>query len=67
MPAAARSGLARLFDGADESHTDAARTVGALYQVLLAGVAAQYLIDPDKAPNGHHLADGLRRIAVKAT
>ncbi|MFI1916629.1 TetR/AcrR family transcriptional regulator [Nocardia sp. NPDC020380] len=53
-----RAGLARLFGDDDES----AGAVGALYQALLIGVAAQYLIDPGTAPTGAELAEGLRRI-----
>ncbi|MEU6584921.1 recombinase family protein [Nocardia sp. NPDC046763] len=51
-----RSGLARLFG-------DTGRTVGALYQALLVGIAAQALMDPGTAPTGAELAEGLRRIA----
>lgn len=57
----ARSGLARLFEGIDEADA-AGRTVGALYQALLTGLAGQYLIDPTSAPTGSDLADGLRQI-----
>ena len=54
----ARAGLARLFaDGAGDS----AAGSGALYQALLTGMAAQLLIDPDKAPTGSELAEALRR------
>ncbi|MGO4617231.1 TetR/AcrR family transcriptional regulator [Nocardia sp. 2YAB30] len=62
----ARSGLARLLDGGDETDADAARTAGAFYQALLTGFAAQYLIDPDNAPTGNELAEGLRRITTQA-
>ncbi|MEV6255806.1 TetR/AcrR family transcriptional regulator [Nocardia sp. NPDC051929] len=58
----ARSGLARLFDGVAETDTAAARSLGTLYQALLTGVAAQYLIDPESAPTGSDLAEALRRI-----
>lgn len=58
----ARAGLARLFDGIDETDEEAGRTVGALYQALLTGLAGQYLIDPDSAPTGSDLAEGLRRV-----
>ncbi|MFD7846878.1 hypothetical protein ACFV4K_28595 [Nocardia sp. NPDC059764] len=56
----ARAGLARLFGG-DEGD-DAGRSVGALYQALLIGIAAQSLIDGETAPSGSELAEGLRRI-----
>lgn len=55
-----RAGLARLFGNAEDG--ESARTTGALYQALLIGVAAQYLIDPGTAPTGAELAEGLRRI-----
>ncbi|WP_067822468.1 TetR/AcrR family transcriptional regulator [Nocardia inohanensis] len=61
----ARSGLAQLFDAPAESGEDAGRTVGALYQALLIGVAAQYLIDPETAPTGRDLVAGLRTIAAR--
>ncbi|MFB8000772.1 TetR/AcrR family transcriptional regulator [Nocardia sp. NPDC056000] len=54
----ARAGLARLFGG----DADDDRTAGLVHQALLIGVAAQYLIDPETAPTGSDLADGLRRI-----
>ncbi|MFJ4653660.1 TetR/AcrR family transcriptional regulator [Nocardia sp. NPDC088792] len=60
-----RAGLARLFGSAEDDTTENgedARTVGALYQALLIGVAAQYLIDPETAPTGTELAEGLRRV-----
>ncbi|CAM3686111.1 TetR/AcrR family transcriptional regulator [Nocardiopsis rhodophaea] len=38
--------------------------VGALLQALLMGVMAQWLIDPQSAPSGRDLANGLRRIGV---
>ncbi|WP_433590222.1 TetR/AcrR family transcriptional regulator [Nocardia sp. CA-145437] len=56
----ARAGLARLFEG-DEGD-EAGRSVGALYQALLIGIAAQSLIDGETAPSGSELAEGLRRI-----
>lgn len=59
----ARAGLVRLLDDADPGETSS-RSTGMLYQALLIGVAAQYLIDPDNAPTGHELAEALRRIAV---
>ncbi|WP_069165486.1 TetR/AcrR family transcriptional regulator [Nocardia altamirensis] len=58
----ARGGLARLFEHLDEADTAQGRAVGALYQALLTGVAAQYLIDPDHAPTGAELAAALRTI-----
>lgn len=59
--AEARAGLARVFDGTGENDS-AAPGSGTLYQALLIGIAAQYLIDPDRAPTGRELADSLRRL-----
>jgi AcrR family transcriptional regulator len=60
----ARVGLSVLFQQVEEpvdEHT--ARTVGSFYQALLPGVMVQWLIDPERAPSGHDLADGLRPIS----
>ena len=57
----ARAGLARLFVGVAEPDS------GALYQALLTGMAAQLLIDPDKAPTGSELAEALRRMTGTAS
>ncbi|HEX2186549.1 MAG TPA: TetR/AcrR family transcriptional regulator, partial [Chloroflexota bacterium] len=40
----------------------AARTAGSFYQALLSGVLVQWLIDPSRAPSGHDLAEGVRRV-----
>uniref|UniRef100_UPI002455217D TetR/AcrR family transcriptional regulator n=2 Tax=Nocardia wallacei TaxID=480035 RepID=UPI002455217D len=61
--AEARAGLARVFDGADEDDA-ASPGAGTLYQALLTGIAAQYLIDPDRAPTGRELAESLRRLTA---
>ncbi len=37
--------------------------MGALYQALLAGLAAQYLGDPDSVPTGPDLLDAFRLVA----
>lgn len=58
----ARRGLARLFEGIDESDTEGGYAIGSFYQALLTGLAAQVLIDPDRAPTGRELVDALRRI-----
>jgi AcrR family transcriptional regulator len=65
----ARFGLAEMLQGlagaVDERgpvDERAARTVGSFYQALLSGVLVQWLIDPSRAPSGHDLAEGLRRI-----
>lgn len=68
----ARSGLARLIEGLDEPAEAAARAtppatdteaVGALYQVLLTGLAAHQLIDADSTPRGRDLARAIRFVA----
>jgi AcrR family transcriptional regulator len=41
-----------------------AHQVGSVYQALLSGVIAQWLIDPARAPSAHDLAEGLRLIAA---
>jgi AcrR family transcriptional regulator len=53
----ARQGLAELFgvEGA---------AVGAVYHALLAGLAAQWLVDPDSAPSGADLRTAVRTIAA---
>ncbi|WP_433660338.1 TetR/AcrR family transcriptional regulator [Nocardia sp. CA-128927] len=62
--AEARSGLARLFDNVDEADEANGRAVGAFYQALLTGLAAQYLIDPEHAPTGTDLAEAVRTITA---
>ncbi len=58
-----REGLVALFQNQD-SAVDAqlAKTVGSFYQALLTGVWVQWLIDPQHAPSGQDLAEGLRLI-----
>jgi hypothetical protein len=36
------------------------RAVGSLFQSLVTGVMAQWLVDPDRAPTGQQLATALR-------
>jgi AcrR family transcriptional regulator len=61
----ARHGLAELFRGANPTagETDAER-IGACYQVLLTGLAAEWLVDPDSTPSGADLLAALRTIAA---
>jgi AcrR family transcriptional regulator len=61
----ARSGLASLFLNREESALTAreANTIGALYHVLLTGMIAQWLIDPERLLSARDLADSLRAIA----
>jgi len=59
----ARLGLAGLFGhGADE---ETALTVGAFYQALLSGLAAQAMADPASVPSGRDLLDAVRTVAAR--
>jgi AcrR family transcriptional regulator len=62
----ARSGLAALFADEEESsiseHT--AQTIGTFHHVLLTGMIAQWLIDPDHALSARELTDALLRVAA---
>jgi AcrR family transcriptional regulator len=61
----ARPELAALFQNIDPGTDErSARVVGSFYQALLAGVAVQWLIDPEHAPSGRDLADALRTITT---
>ncbi|WP_446216351.1 TetR/AcrR family transcriptional regulator [Micromonospora sp. IBHARD004] len=64
----ARLGLAEVFHrldpDADESQSLA---LGSFYQALLGGVAAQWLVDPDRAPSAAELTRALRTIAAEFT
>ena len=61
----ARLGLVELFGdfgtGDDENRRLA---LGAFYQVLLTGVAAQWLVDPGTTPSGEDLLAAVRAVAV---
>jgi AcrR family transcriptional regulator len=60
----AQFGLAALFDGIDPAaEPELARQVGAFYQVLLTGVVAQHLVDPDHAISGPDLLAAIRAVA----
>ncbi|GII80738.1 TetR family transcriptional regulator [Sphaerisporangium rufum] len=58
----ARHGLAELFG--DLGVTLPAEQAGALYHALLAGVAAQWLVDPDGALTGPRLTEALRALGA---
>lgn len=66
----ARPELARMFQAADSQpdeqpdDEESARLVGALYRVLLAGVAIQWLLGPEHAPTGDDLTKALRLVAA---
>ncbi|WP_433330897.1 TetR/AcrR family transcriptional regulator [Spirillospora sp. CA-294931] len=59
--AEARVGLAEGFGGV-EPGAENVWAIGSFYQALLTGIAAQFLIDPDRVPTGHELAEALRAI-----
>ncbi|MFL6183687.1 MAG: TetR family transcriptional regulator, partial [Actinomycetes bacterium] len=52
----ARQGLADLFGIPGEA-------AGAVFQALIGGLAAQWLVDPDSPPSGKALRDAVRAIA----
>ncbi|MCP3816793.1 TetR/AcrR family transcriptional regulator [Streptomyces sp. A3M-1-3] len=61
-----RLGLAQHFGGVDpEAEPEKARVVGLVYQAMLVGVMAQYLLDPETAATAQDLTDGLRAIMEK--
>lgn len=60
-----RMGLAALLHDVDPAaEPETARAVGGFYHALLSGVLVQWLTDPERAPSGHDLAQGLRTIAA---
>jgi hypothetical protein len=59
-----RAGLTDLVDGTAQG-TDK-NAVGALYQVLLVGLAAVWLADPDSVPSGADLLAAMRAITDRA-
>lgn len=56
----ARQGLATLFGVPGE-------TAGAVFQALIGGLAAQWLVDPDSPPSGHDLRKAIQTIANAVT
>jgi hypothetical protein len=40
--------------------------LGSVYQALLTGLMVQWMLDPDTAPSGVDIAEGLRAIADRA-
>lgn len=64
-----REGLALTFHTLPDDPAAAdrrAHVLGTVYQALLTGVMVQWLLDPDTAPTGADIADGLREIAGRA-
>jgi AcrR family transcriptional regulator len=62
-----RPEMAAKFLGIDGGQVDeqTARTLGSFLVALQAGLAAQWLLDPDRAPSGRDLIDALRRILAR--
>jgi AcrR family transcriptional regulator len=61
-----REGLALTFHTLPDDPEAAdrrAHVLGVVYQALLTGVMVQWLLDPDSAPSGADIAEGLRAIA----
>ncbi|HEV7652277.1 MAG TPA: TetR/AcrR family transcriptional regulator [Actinophytocola sp.] len=58
----ARIALADLF-GAIVEDDEEAEKIGAFYQTLLVGLAAQWLSDPETVPRGRDLLDAIKLIA----
>ncbi|MEU5943384.1 TetR/AcrR family transcriptional regulator [Micromonospora sp. NPDC047548] len=64
----ARIGLAEVFHQFDPVADEAqALTLGAFYQTLLGGLAAQWLVDPDRVPSAADLTRALRTITAEFT
>lgn len=64
----ARVGLAEIFHGLDPAtHEAEALRVGSFYQALLGGLAAQWLVDPDRVPSPHDLTRALHTITAEFT
>lgn len=60
-----RVGLASLLHNIDPTvEEEKAQAIGGFYHALLSGVLVQWLTDPDRAPSGRDLADGLRTIVA---
>jgi AcrR family transcriptional regulator len=60
----AQRGLAELFEGIEPgSDPERERLTGALYQAMLTGFLAQWLLDPDSALSGREVVQALRMIA----
>ncbi|KOU22858.1 TetR family transcriptional regulator [Streptomyces sp. WM6372] len=60
-----RKGLTEMFTGIPEGQLDErdVRTLGGLYQVLVAGMMVQWLYNPENAVTAEELTEGMRRAA----
>jgi AcrR family transcriptional regulator len=64
----ARLGLVELFGNASPPRNDKeALAIGALYQALLGGLAALWLVDPASTPSGQDLLDAMRTVTAGVT
>jgi AcrR family transcriptional regulator len=60
----ARTGWAQLFQDIDPvADPERTRVVGSVYYALMAGMLAQWLVDPEHAPSAADLVEGLRIIS----
>jgi AcrR family transcriptional regulator len=61
---AARPGLAAMFEQIEESQVDerTARTIGSFLLAMQAGLAAQWLLDPEHAASGADMVEALKRV-----
>ncbi|WP_306318814.1 MULTISPECIES: TetR/AcrR family transcriptional regulator [unclassified Streptomyces] len=57
-------GVIPAFMGGEEPPADhpSVDTLGKLYMTLMAGLIAEYMLDPESAPSAEELTEGLRRI-----
>jgi AcrR family transcriptional regulator len=56
-----RRGFGKMFQGIDEdAEPDRAEQVGGFYNVMMSGLMVMWLIDPERAPDGHTFADLMR-------
>ena len=63
-----RLGIADLIEGIDpEVEPERARAVGGLYHAILSGLLVQWLADPERAPTGPELAEGLQIVLGSAS
>ena len=62
----ARPGMVALMRGVDEAEVDAetAGSLGAVHMALIMGISAQWLTNPQTAPNAAQIAHGLRELAT---
>ncbi|XVQ86687.1 TetR/AcrR family transcriptional regulator [Microbispora siamensis] len=62
----AKLGLAAIFEHLDPAADERkAMAVGAFYQALLGGMAAQWLVDPEQAPSARDLLEALRTVSAR--